>query len=89
MAEQTPEGNYEYYEHELIGVLEEALRREHEARDFYLTAAAQRPWKPESKKMLEWLGGEEQKHADLITAHVEDIQKRLKWIHYKPGPQDK
>ncbi len=84
----VPEGEhkYEYYEDELIGVLEEALRREHEARDFYLTSAQQRPWKPESKEMLDWLANEEKKHAELITEHVDDIRRRLAWIRYKPGP---
>jgi rubrerythrin len=88
MAEPGGEQKYEYYEDELIGVLEEALRREHEARDFYLTSAKQRPWKPESKKMLDWLADEEKKHAELIAEHVDDIKRRLAWIHYKPGPTE-
>jgi len=88
MTEQTTGQKYEYYEDELVGVLEEALRREHEARAFYLTSAEQRPWKPESKEMLGWLAGEEAKHAELITAHLDDLKKRLAWIHYKPGPKE-
>jgi rubrerythrin len=87
MAENAAEQKYEYYEDELVGLLEEALRREGEARAFYLTSAEQRPWQPESKKMLNWLAGEEAKHAELITAHLDDIKRRLAWIHYKPGPK--
>ena len=86
MAEQSTD--YEYYEEELVGVLEEALRREFEARAFYLTSAEQRPWKPESREMLDWLAGEEAKHAELITTHLDDLKKRLAWIHYKPGPKE-
>jgi len=86
MAEQSTD--YEYYEDELVGVLEEALRREFEARAFYLSSAKQRPWKPESRDMLAWLAGEEAKHAELITSHLDDLKKRLAWIHYKPGPQE-
>lgn len=85
MAEQP---QYEYFEDELIGVLEEALRREFEARAFYLTSAAQRPWKAQSREMLEWLAGEEKKHAELVTKHLDDIKRRLSWIHYKPGPKE-
>jgi rubrerythrin len=84
MAEQQ----YEYYENEMVGVLEEALRREHEARAFYLAAAEQRPWKPESKQMLDWLAGEEAKHAELITKHLDEVKKRISWINYKPGPKE-
>jgi len=73
MAEQAAGPEYEYYEGELVGVLEEALRREHEARAFYVASGEQRPWRPESKKMLDWLAGEEAKHAELITAHLEDL----------------
>ncbi len=88
MAESASGQTYEYYEDELIGVLEEALRREHQARDFYLALAEQRPWKAESKEMLDWLAGEEKKHADLIGGHVDDLRRRLAWIHYKPGPRE-
>jgi rubrerythrin len=88
MAEQTTGKKYEYYEDELVGVLEDALQQEHEARAFYLQSAAKRPWKPESREMLDWLAGEEAKHAQLITEHLEDIKKRLAWIHYKPGPSE-
>jgi rubrerythrin len=85
MAEEP---RYEYFEDELVGVLEEALRREFEARAFYLTSAGQRPWKPQSKEMLEWLAGEEKKHAELVTRHLDDVKRRLSWIHYKPGPKE-
>jgi rubrerythrin len=88
MAEQTSGSQYEYYEDELMGVLEEALRREGEARAFYIASAGQRPWKPESREMLDWLAGEEAKHAELITTHLDDLKKRLSWIHYKPGPKE-
>ena len=88
MAEHPAGPEYEYYEDELVSVLEEALRREHEARAFYLTSAEQRPWKPESKKVLDWLAGEEAKHAELITAHLDDLKRRLSWIRYKPGPKE-
>jgi rubrerythrin len=88
MAEQAAGPEYEYYEGELVGVLEEALRREYEARAFYVASGEQRPWRPESKKMLDWLAGEEAKHAELITAHLEDLKRRLSWIRYKPGPKE-
>ena len=88
MVEQASGSQYEYYEDELVGVLEEALRREHEARAFYISSSEQRPWKPESKEMLNWLAGEEAKHAELIAAHLDDLKKRLSWIHYKPGPKE-
>ena len=88
MATDENETKYEYYENELIGVLEDALKQEHNARAFYLAAAEQRPWKPESKKMLDWLAGEEAKHAQLITEHLEEVKKRLAWINYKPGPKE-
>lgn len=85
MAEQP---KYEYYEDELVGVLELALQKEADARAYYLEAAGKRPWKPESKQMLEWLANEEKKHAELITGHLEDIKKRISWIRYKPGPKE-
>jgi rubrerythrin len=88
MGEQAAGPEYEYYEGELVGVLEEALRREHEARAFYIASGEQRPWKPETKRMLDWLAGEEAKHAELITAHLEDLKRRLSWIHYKPDPKE-
>jgi rubrerythrin len=88
MAEQAAGPEYEYYEDELVGVLEEALRREYEARAFYVASGEQRPWRPESKNMLDWLAGEEAKHAELITAHLDDLKRRLSWIRYKPGPKE-
>lgn len=88
MAEQTAGTKYEYYEDELVGVLEDALRREQEARAFYLESAEKRPWKPESRQMLDWLAGEEAKHAKLITEHLDDLKKRLAWIHYEAGPKE-
>lgn len=87
MTEQATGKTYEYYEDELVSVLEDALRREHEARAFYMESADKRPWKLESKQMLDWLAGEEAKHAKLITEHLDDIKKRLAWIHYEAGPK--
>jgi hypothetical protein len=53
-----------------------------------MESAEKRPWKPESKQMLDWLAGEEAKHAKLITEHLDDIKKRLAWIHYEAGPKE-
>lgn len=88
MPEQASGRQYEYYEDEAVGVLEDSLRREWEARDYYASSAEKRPWKPETKQLLEWLAGEESKHARLITEHLDEIKKRLEWIRYKPGPKE-
>jgi len=88
MPEQASGRQYEYFEDEAVGVLEDALRREYEARDYYVSSAERRPWKPETKQLLEWLAGEESKHVQLISEHLDEIKKRLDWIRYKPGPKE-
>ena len=88
MPEQQPGRQHEYFEDEALGVLEDALQQENVARDYYASSAARRPWKPETKQLLEWLAGEESKHVRLITEHLDEIKKRLHWIRYKPGPKE-
>jgi rubrerythrin len=87
MAAQPSERQYEYYEDEAVGVLEDALQQEYRARDYYQSSSQKRPWKKETKELLEWLAGEESKHAQLITEHLDEIKRRLAWIRYKPGPK--
>jgi rubrerythrin len=88
MPEEPSKPQYEYFEDEAVGILEDALQQEHRARDYYASSALKRPWKAETKQLLEWLAGEETKHAELITGHLDEIKKRLTWIRYKPGPKE-
>ena len=87
MAAQPSERQYEYFEDEAVGVLEDALQQEYRARDYYQSWSLKRAWKKETKELLEWLAGEESKHAQLITEHLDEIKRRLDWIRYKPGPK--
>jgi rubrerythrin len=87
MAAQPSERQYEYFEDEAVGLLEDALQQEYRARDYYQSSSLKRPWKKETKELLEWLAGEESKHAQLITEHLDEVKKRLDWIRYKPGPK--
>ena len=49
MAAQPSERQYEYYEDEAVGVLEDALQQEYRARDYYQSSSLKRPWKKETK----------------------------------------
>ena len=74
-----------YYELELVEILEDALRREMEARNYYLTSAQDPHHKTETKAMFEMLAGEEERHAAIIRGRLEENQMRVKAITFK-GP---
>jgi len=74
-----------YYEMELVEILEDAVRREVGARDFYLTSAQNPHNKPETKAMFEMLAREEERHAVIIRGRLEENQMRVKAITFK-GP---
>ncbi len=88
MAAQPSGQQYEYFEEEAVGILEDALQQEFKARDYYQSSSLKRPWKKETKELLEWLAGEESKHAQLITEHLEEMKRRLTTIHYQAGPKE-
>lgn len=88
MPAQPSGQKYEYFEDEAVGILEDALQQEYKARDYYQSSSVKRPWKTETKELLEWLAGEESKHAQLITEHLTEMKRRLTTIHYQAGPKE-
>ena len=74
-----------YYEMELVEILEDALRREMEARNYYVTSAQDPHHKPETKAMFEMLADEEERHAAIIRGRLEENRMRVKALTWK-GP---
>ncbi len=80
MAEKRQSG---HFEKQLVAILEDALRRERDAQQYYLNAAKDPSNRSETASMFELLAREEGVHASIIEGRLLENQRRVAVIDWQ------